>query len=208
MSEVAAAATDTPPFRYTAALAERDRARAGRTSGSERGHLPRPEPDRAAGRPGPPPGRAPRSCTCWTCSRTRRARACTSGTRWATSAPTATPASSGWPGATCCTRWASTRSGCRPSSTRCRPAPTRGPPPRQHRALPGAAAPAGPGPRRPALGGHHRHRVLPLDPVDLPAGLQLLVRPGRAQGPADRRADRRVRGGHAARPRTAGPGPT
>ena len=76
-------------------------------------------------------GPARRSCTCRTCSRTRPAPACTSGTRWATSAPTATPATSGWPASTCCTRWASTRSGCPPSSTRCRPAPTRGSRPRR-----------------------------------------------------------------------------
>ena len=46
----------------------------------------------------------------------------------------------------------------------------------QHRALPGAAAAAGPGARRPPLGRHHRRRLLPLDAVDLPADLQLLVR--------------------------------
>ena len=34
-------------------------------------------------------------------------------------------------GATSCTRWATTRSGCRPSSTRSAPAPIRGPPPRR-----------------------------------------------------------------------------
>ena len=53
--------------------------------------------------------------------------------------------------------------------------------------------------------------VLPLDAVDLPADLQLLVRPetptGRPRpGAADRRAGRRVRGGGQRRPRTAGPG--
>ena len=46
-----------------------------------------------------------------------------------------------------------------------------------------AAAPAGAGPRRAPLGGHHRRRLLPLDPVDLPADLQLLVRPRRRAGP-------------------------
>ena len=165
-----------PPFRYSAALANQielpwqDRWEA-------RGHLPRAQPDRPAGRPGRTRVPARRSCSCWTCSRTRPAPACTSATRWATSAPTATPATSGWPAATCCTRWASTRSACPPSSTRCRPARTRGRPPRTNiEPLPGAAAPAGPGPRRPALGRHHRRRVLPLDPVDLPADLQLLVR--------------------------------
>ena len=45
----------------------------------------------------------------------------------------------------------------------------------------------------------HRSAVLPLDAVDLPADLQLLVRhrsavrQGTARGPPDRRADRRVR---------------
>ena len=168
--------TDIPPFRYTAALADEIEARWQDYLGGAR-HLPRAQPDR---RRWPTPttrGPARRSCSCWTCSRTRPAPACTSGTRWATSAPTASPASSGWPGATCCTRWASTRSACRPSSTRCRPAPTRGRPPRRTSSGTGPAAPAGPGLRRPALGGHHRRRVLPLDPVDLPADLQLLVRP-------------------------------
>ena len=37
--------------------------------------------------------------------------------------------------------------------------------------------------RRPPLGGHHRRRVLPLDAVDLPADLQLLVRRGRSARP-------------------------
>ena len=43
------------------------------------------------GTPRWPPG--PRSSS-WTCSRTPRVRACTSGTRWATSPPTSSPASS------------------------------------------------------------------------------------------------------------------
>ena len=43
-------------------------------------------------------------------------------------------------------------------------------------AVPGPAAPAGTGLRRPAQHRDHRRRVLPLDPVDLPADLQLLVR--------------------------------
>ena len=40
--------------------------------------------------------------------------------------------------------------------------------------------------------GHHRRRLLPLDAVDLPADLQLLVRRRRRPGPADRRAGRRA----------------
>ena len=81
----------------------------------------------------------------------------------------------------------------RPSSTRCRP----GQHPRvtteqniatmkrQLRALGLGARPA---PRS----GHDRRVVLPLDAVDLPADLQLLVRRRRRSGPADRRAGRRV----------------
>ena len=98
MSEqIEAAAADIPPYRYTAALADEIEDALAGLLGRAR-HLPRAEPDRAAGRPGPPAGRAPRSCSCWTCSRTRPGPGCTSGTRWATSAPTATAASSGWPG--------------------------------------------------------------------------------------------------------------
>ena len=55
-------------------------------------------------------------------------------------------------------------------------------------------------PRRAPLGRHHRRRVLPLDPVDLPADLQLLVRRGRRPGPPDRRAGGRVRRRHPAHP--------
>ena len=40
---------------------------------------------------------------------------------------------------------------------------------------------------------HHGPGVLPLDPVDLPAAVRRLVRPGRPSGPADRRAGRGVR---------------
>ena len=61
-----------------------------------------------------------------------------------------------------------------------------------------AAAPR-PGPRRPADHRDDRPRLLPLDPVDLPADLQLLVRRRRgprgrrARGAADQRAGRAVR---------------
>ena len=43
--------------------------------------------------------------------------------------------------------------------------------------------------------------VLPVDAVDLPADLQLLVRHDGRSRPSDRGADRRVRGGHAGRSR-------
>ncbi len=48
---------------------------------------------------------------------------------------------------------------------------------------------------------HHGPGVLPLDPMDLPAAVRRLVRPGRPSGPADRRAGRGVRRGHASRSR-------
>ncbi len=60
------------------------------------------------------------------------------------------------------------------------------------------------GARRPPLGVHHRRRVLPLDAVDLPADLQLLVRRGAAPGPADRRAGGRAGRRHPAHPRRSG----
>ena len=69
-------------------------------------------------------GRRPRaspSSTSSTCSRTRAARGSTSATRSATSAPTSTRGTGGCRATTCSTRWATTRSACRPSSTRCRP---------------------------------------------------------------------------------------
>ena len=46
----------------------------------------------------------------------------------------------------------------------------------EHRDLPAADPQAGPGPRRAPPDRHDRPRVLPLDAVDLPADLQLLVR--------------------------------
>ena len=58
---------------------------------------------------------------------------------------------------------------------------------RQH-AAPAARARARPRPA--ARRRHHRRRLLPLDAVDLPADLQLLVRRGRRPRPPDRRAGR------------------
>ena len=62
------------------------------------------------------------STTCSTCSRTRPATGCTSAIPKATRRPTSSPATSACAASTCCTRWAGTRSACRPSSTRSRPA--------------------------------------------------------------------------------------
>ena len=56
-----------------------------------------------------------------------------------------------------------------------------------------AAAPAGPGPRRPPLGRDHGRRLLPLDPVDLPEDLRLVLRRGAAPRAARRGAGGRVR---------------
>ena len=101
-------------------------------------------------------------------------------------------------GTTCCTRWASTPSACPPSSTRCRPAPIRGRPPRRTSTGTGASCVGWAWPTTSGGVRHHRRRLLPLDPVDLPADLQRLVRREAAQGPTDRRVDRRVRGRHPA----------
>ena len=55
----------------------------------------------------------------------------------------------------------------------------------------------GPGPRPPPIHRHHRSALLPVDAVDLPADLRVLVRPGRRPGPAHRRAGGRARRRHA-----------
>ena len=85
---------DAPPHRYTAALAAEIEARWQDRWDGER-HVRGAQPGRARWPTPTPVAGAARSCSCWTCSRTRRARACTSATRWATSAPTSTPATSG-----------------------------------------------------------------------------------------------------------------
>ena len=54
----------------------------------------------------------------------------------------------------------------------------------QHRHHALAAAPAGPRPRHPARVRDHRPALLPVDPVDLPADLQQLVRRATASAPA------------------------
>ena len=120
---------DLRRHRYTAALAGRIET-AWQDRWEREGTFHAAEPDRSAVRRASTRSPAARAATCWTCSRTRAALGCTSATRWATSAPTCTRATCGCPGPTCCTRWASTRSGCRPSSTRWRPGSTRGRPPR------------------------------------------------------------------------------
>ena len=56
------------------------------------------------------------------------------------------------------------------------------------------------------VGRDHRHRVLPLDAVDLPADPRVVVRRDGRPGPADHRAGGRVRVGGASATRTAGCG--
>ena len=54
------------------------------------------------------------------------------------------------------------------------------------------AAPAGPGPRRPPVRVHDGRELLPLDPVDLPADLRVLVRRRAGPGPTHRGAASRA----------------
>ena len=61
-------------------------------------------------------------------------------------------------------------------------------------------------PRPAPLGRDHRRRLLPLDAVDLPADLRLLVRRRARPGPADHRARGRVRVAGPRRPPTGGRG--
>ena len=75
------------------------------------------------------------------------------------------------------TPWATTPSACPPSSTPSRPAPTPGPHRENVANYRRQLAPARPGPRRPAVDLHDRRELLPLDPVDLPEDLRVLVRP-------------------------------
>ena len=86
---------ETLPFRYNAALAGRDRAPLAGPLG-RRGHVRRAQPGRAAGATGRLAGRRPDKLFVLDMfPYPSRRRACTSGTRWATSAPTSTPATSG-----------------------------------------------------------------------------------------------------------------
>ena len=102
---------------------------------------------------------------------------------------------------TSCTRWATTRSACPPSSTPSSTACTRARPPRKNIAnIERQIRMFGFSYDWSRARGHHRRGVLPLDAVDLPADVQQLVRSGGRRRPADRRArpqagKRRVQGG-------------
>ena len=87
-----ATSESTPRHRYDAEKLTANRtalAAAGRNCGPS---TPRTRWVTGAGRPATCP---PTRCSCRTCSRIRRAKDCTSDTRWATSPPTCTPATSG-----------------------------------------------------------------------------------------------------------------
>ena len=102
------------------------------------------------------------------------------------------------PATTCCTRWATTRSGSRPSSTRCRPASTRASPPRRTSPTCGVSC------ARSGLG-HDPRRGIATTDVDYYRWTQWIFLQlygawyddDAGPRPADRRADRRARGRHA-----------
>ncbi len=157
--------------------------RAGRTGGRPRA------PSTLRTRPGRwRPPTAPRcrrtSSTCWTCSRTRPARACTSGTRWATSAPTCIGRymrmtgrnvlhTIGYDAFGLPAEQYAVRTGTHPRDDH------RG----KHRPVPRAAAQAGFRPRPAPQRRDHGPGVLPLDAVDLHPAVRGLVRPGRSSVP-------------------------
>ncbi len=210
-STAAPGSGDTPPQRYTAALAaELELAWQDRWEAD--GTFQAPNPTGRWPRPGRRTPGARRSSS-WTCSRTRRGRGCTSGIRWATSPPTscgALPAD------------ARRQRPAHPRLRRVRPARRAvrrpdGPAPAgddrgQHDEHAPPAAPSRPGPRPAPLVLHDRRRLLPLDAVDLPAGVRA---PGTTRTPcAPTAARRRPPGRRAARglrsrpprPRTGGLG--
>ncbi len=85
---------------------------------------------------------------------------------------------------TCCTRWAGTPSACPPSSTRFRPACIRrSHDPHRDRQLPPPAQALRVLLRLVARVRHDRRGVLPLDAVDLAAGVRRVVRRRTADGP-------------------------
>ena len=94
------------------------------------GHVPGRQPRRTAGRRFDRRRRPAQALRARHVPLPVRRRPARRATRSATSAPTCTAATCAWRVATCCTPWATTPSACRPSSTPCRRARTRGSPPR------------------------------------------------------------------------------
>ena len=102
-----------------------------------------------------------------------RAASRTSATSRSTRSATRSPTSTAAPAAACCTRWATTRSACRPRTTRSRPASTRATRPtrRSPRSSSSSASGASRSTGR-ASSRTHEPQLLPLDAVDLPAALR------------------------------------
>ena len=119
-----------------------------------------------------------------TCSPTPPARDCMWATRKATLPPTFSPATAGRAATTCCIRWAGTPSACLPSNTPSRPAsirarpPSRTSPPSRGRSSRSASATIGAANWTPPT------RLLPVDAVDFPQALQLLVQSRRLIRPS------------------------
>ena len=209
MTEAGASPADIPPYRYTAALAGEIEPR-WQDYWEERRHLPRAQPRRRAGRPDAPAAPARRSCTCYDMF------PYPSGAGLHVGHPL------GYIGTDVLTRYkrmTGLQRAAPDGLRRVRPAgravrgADRHPPADhhrgEHRAVPGAAAPAGPGATTTAA------RVATTDP-DYYRWTQWIFLQifnswydaEAAAGPPDRRAGRRVRGGHPARRRTAGRGPS
>ncbi len=188
-----------PPFRYTAALANEIEAR---WQDRWEARAPSRRPTRAARWRRPTAPRCPRtSCTCWTCSRTRPARDCTSAIRWLhrhrRHRPLHADDRAQRPAHHRVRRLRPARRAVRRAHRHPPADHDRG----QHRPVPGAAAAAGVRARPATQRGHHRPRVLPLDAVDLHPAVRGLVRPGCPPRPADPGPGRRVRRRHPAHAR-------
>ncbi len=175
-----AAASLATPYRYTARWPPRSR-RAGRTAGRPSGTFQAPNP--AGPLADPEKVRRDRSCTCSTCSPTRPGRAARRAPaglhRHRRLRPVPADARAQRAARDGLRRVRPARRAVRRAD---RPAPAhdhRG----EHRDHATPAAAAGAGPRRAPQRRDHRRRLLPLDAVDLPADLQLLVRRRRAAGP-------------------------
>ncbi len=197
---------DAPKFRYTGALAQEIERRWQDTWDAD-GHVRDPESRRAAGRSR---RRSPgsRRCSCSTCSRTRRGTGLHVGhplgfigtdiySRYKRMTGHNVMYTMGFDAFGLPAEQYAVQTGQHPAITT----------DAERRQLPPAAATTRSEPRRTPQHQHHRPGLLPLDAVDLPADLQLVVRHRGRQGPTDQRADRSSTSRAVARPTTAGRGP-